>query len=59
MCDSCQDTGIVMVDVGTATIPDYIEATCKCQLAWPSSEFDYPAFDVPYVDYDPPLPLGY
>jgi hypothetical protein len=33
-CQECNDTGIVMVDIGTATIPDYVEATCRCQLGW-------------------------
>lgn len=30
-CDICQDTGIAMLDIGTATIPDYIETICVCQ----------------------------
>jgi hypothetical protein len=30
MCDICADTGYVMQDIGTATIPDYIEVPCAC-----------------------------
>lgn len=30
MCDLCANAGYLMQDVGTATIPDYIEVRCRC-----------------------------
>ena len=29
-CDLCNDTGYVMQDIGTATVPDYVEIACAC-----------------------------
>lgn len=30
MCDLCNGTGYVMQDIGTATVPDYVEIRCRC-----------------------------
>ena len=49
-CDLCNGTGYRMVDVGTATIPDYIEARCACNPAPTDAEYDdcgYPG-ETPY-----------
>ena len=58
MCDICQGVGYVMQDVGTATIPDYIEVNCACNPA-PTDE-EAAAWedvrDLPIVDYDVPNP---
>lgn len=29
-CDLCNGTGYVMQDIGTATVPDYVEVACRC-----------------------------
>ena len=54
MCAICQGTGYVMQDIGTATLPDWVEIPCWCNPA-PTDE-DYPDFDCPVVDYDVPNP---
>jgi hypothetical protein len=55
MCDYCNHTGWttethLMVYDG-AYLPHYVEVRCNCNPE--PSDFDYPTFDVPYVDYDP------
>jgi hypothetical protein len=52
MCDLCQGLGYRMQDIGTATIPDFIEVPCACN-PYPT-DFDYPDFDVVVIDFDPP-----
>lgn len=32
-CDLCNGTGYVMQDIGTATVPDYVEVACRCSPA--------------------------
>lgn len=32
-CEICGNTGYHLVDVGTYTIPDYIEVACRCNPA--------------------------
>lgn len=70
MCKDCHGEGYVMQDIGTATIPDYVEMRCRCnpeptdadapdwrddRPAYPC-ETPYPAdLTLPVVDYDPPL----
>ena len=29
-CPDCANTGYVMQDIGTATVPDYVEIRCRC-----------------------------
>ncbi len=68
MCDLCGNSGYIMQDIGTATMPDYIEIACRCNpepadfdAAWYDHagwfpDADYPAdFDVVEVDYDRPI----
>ncbi len=32
-CPDCAKTGYVMQDIGTATVPDYVEVRCRCNPA--------------------------
>ena len=54
-CDLCNGTGYRMVDVGTATIPDYIEARCACNPDPTDEDYD----DVPGTAYDDFHPTTY
>ncbi len=50
-CPVCNDSGYLMQDVGTATIPDFVEVRCKCNPE-PTDE-DAPDWDdVPGTAYD-------
>ena len=54
-CDLCNDTGYVMQDIGTATVPDYVEIPCRCNPA--PTDADYDDSHVPgtaYDDFHPP-----
>ena len=58
MCSACQNTGYVMQDVGTATIPDYVSIPCRCNPAPTDEEAAEweDVHDLPVVDYDVPNP---
>lgn len=45
MCPDCANTGYVMQDIGTATIPDFIEVRCRCNPE--PTDADADAFHVP------------
>lgn len=65
MCKTCGNTGFLMQDIGTATIPDFVEIRCKCNPE-PTDEdaanwLDEPAFvieqeSVLYVPKDAEYP---
>lgn len=53
-CPDCNGEGYVMQDVGTATIPDYVEIRCRCNPE--PTDADVPASAVPnglggYLDF--------
>jgi hypothetical protein len=43
MCPICNNEGVVLVDIGTATIPDYVETPCKC--VWMPTDEDAPDWE--------------
>lgn len=50
-CPDCADTGYVMQDIGTATIPDYIEVPCDCNPI--ASDTDWTFIGTAYEDFRP------
>ena len=56
-CDLCNGTGYRMVDVGTATIPDYIEARCACNPAPTDADYDSHVPGTAWEDFHPDRPV--
>lgn len=49
-CDLCNDTGYVMQDIGTATVPDYVEIPCRCNPE--PMDADAPDWTEDWADWD-------